>query len=114
MLRSETVRTALIASSGLLREGLAAILRQTRFSVVESSASLDNADAFIKEASAEGLIIAVIDDSKTASSLVDLISRHARLKLVVLAKQDEGGSLPANLSEAAFAILDANVGNETL
>src|ERR1700712_3996195 len=114
MLRSDAIRTLLVASSGLVREGLAAVLRQTRFSVVANSACLDGVDTLIEENPAEGLIIAVFDNSKEASLLIGLVNRHAGLKLVVLVNQGEGGLLPADLSEAASAILDANVSNEVL
>ena len=114
MLRSDAIRTLLVASSGLVREGLAAVLRQTRFSVVANSACLDDVDTFIEENPAEGLIIAVFDNSKEASLLIDLVNRHAGLKLVVLVNQGEGRLLPADLSASASAILDANVSNEVL
>src|SRR3954469_2683089 len=114
MLRSDAIRTLLIASSGLVREGLAAVLRQTRFSVVANSTFSDDVDAFIEESSAGGLIIAAIDNSKEASLLVDLIRKHADLKLVVLVKQGEGRLLPPDLSNSASAILEANVSNEVL
>src|SRR3954467_10336704 len=101
MLRSDAIRTLLIASSGLVREGLAAVLRETRFSIVESSASLNTPDAVIEESSAGGLIIAAIDNSKEASLLIDVMSRHADLKLVVLVNQGEGRLLPSGLIDSA-------------
>ncbi|WP_336492305.1 response regulator transcription factor [Methylobacterium nigriterrae] len=114
MLRSETVRTVLIASSGLVRVGLTAVLRETRFSIVESSTSLDTPDAVIQESAAGGLIIAAIDAPKTASLLIDVMSRQSDLKLVILVSHDEGRLLPPGLLDSASAVLDTSVSNEVL
>jgi two-component system nitrate/nitrite response regulator NarL len=114
MLRSESVQTLVVASSGLVRAGLAATLRQTRFTVVSNSGSFDAAEALTGEQGSKRLLIAVVEDANTASMLSEIVTVHNDLMVVGLVNDRDARLLSHQIAERTAAILDASVCSEVL
>ena len=114
MLDGHGIETALIASSGLVRGGLAAVLKRTRFTVVSATEYVDGSGELSCSTEGVGLIIAAIESLEQGYMLLGLAQSNSDSKLVLLLRPGSGDLLPHGLPEVASGILDINVSGEVL
>ncbi|GJE43229.1 LuxR C-terminal-related transcriptional regulator [Methylobacterium soli] len=108
------VPTALVASSSFVREGLTSFLGGTRFRVVEIAADLDRDDGLAPVPSRPALVLAALDDAASVEAARRVRDRCPDAKLVVFGRADAPGNLPKDLCFGAQAILDRDIGRDTL
>ena len=114
MLDKEAVQTSILASSGLVRAGLTATLRQTRFNIVSTFGSLDDVEGLTGEQGSERLLIVVVEEAHTASMLSEIMTAHSDLMVVVLVNDRDARFLSHQIIERSAAILDTSVSSEVL
>ncbi|KAB1072592.1 LuxR C-terminal-related transcriptional regulator [Methylobacterium planeticum] len=114
MLGEHKISTVVVSSNPLSREGLKAMLRATRYDVVEEAAELQAATQHLPEGTERGLILVAFGGREGEISSVDLRRAGGETKLVLLINRDDCAAIPGNLCEAASAIVDQNVSVETL
>ncbi|KAB1075992.1 LuxR C-terminal-related transcriptional regulator [Methylobacterium planeticum] len=108
------VPTALVASSSFVREGLTSFLNGTRFRVVAVDAGASEADGLAPTRSAPALILAALDDAHSIEAARTLRERYPDAKLVVFGRAEAPATLPKDLCFGAQAVLDRDIGRETL
>jgi two-component system nitrate/nitrite response regulator NarL len=108
------VPTALMVANGFVRQGLKSFLKGTRFQVVTSAATLSEMDAVMDGQSTPALIIVVSDDAASADAIRALRTTYADAKLVILGRFEAPGSLPKDVCLTVQAVLDYDIGQETL
>ncbi|MER2268151.1 response regulator transcription factor [Methylobacterium oxalidis] len=108
MSSGDEVPTALVASSSFVREGLTSFLGGTRFRVTSAPTV---------EATGEGgplLILASLDDASSVEATRTLRAARGDAILVIFGRADAPTSLPRDLCLTAQAVLDRDIGRDTL
>jgi two-component system nitrate/nitrite response regulator NarL len=108
------VPTALVASSSFVREGLTSFLGGTRFRVVDIAADLHQTDGPAPVPSRPALVLAALDDAASVEAARRVRDRCPDAKLVVFGRAEAPGSLPKDLCFGAQAVLDRDIGRDTL
>ena len=109
-----SISTVVVSSNPLSREGLKAMLRATRYEVAAEAANVRDAVMHLPEGAGRALILVASSGREGEALPIDLTQSRGEIKLVLLINRDDCAAIPADLCEAASAIVDQTVSTDAL